>query len=584
MTKWRGRWLVGFLLVVSLLLWQTQRPQAQATVAAQINNFWNKLKVGGTDTVSNITYAFQNAAVVASGYISFGTLRGVSGYGIRDNGGTIEIKNSGGAWAAPAGGASPTATYLVQTATAAPANAQIMGSLGTGLVFNTTTTGVQTIYAGTTCTNQFPRSLGANGVATCATVNLPTDVTGLLPSTSIPAFAGDVNVTAGFNGTTLATVNGSPGSYGSATVIPTFTVNGKGLITAVANVTPQLTLTSTYFSSLSGANLTGLLAANLSGTILAANFPALTGDVTSAGGSLATSVVKIGGNAVAIGGAFTVSGAFATTLTVTGATNITLPTTGTLVSSTVTSLPSLSTVGTIGTGVWQGTVVGSTYGGTGVNNGASTITLGGNFATSGLNALTFTTTGATNVTLPTAGTLITAPVPVASGGTNIISYTTGDLIYASGATTLSKLIDAASGVLCAGGVGVAPAYCGNPTLTTPTATSLTLGTGVVLASGTPSLSSGFGAAPGLVFGNSSSFEWNVGTGGAASTGVILLGTTASHGWVCSVVDVTTQSSTVFLTKQTASTTTTASFTNYDAAGAAAAWVASDKLLIRCSQY
>lgn len=583
MTK-PSRTVSGILVATLLVFLWVARPEAQAVVAAQIQAFWTLLKAGGTDAVSNITYAFTNAAIIANGYLSFGTLRGASGYGIRDNAGTIEIKNSGGNWAAPAGGAGPNATYLVQTASGAPANAQIMGSLGTGLVFNTTITGVQSIYGGTSCTNQFPRSLSGSGAATCATVNLASDITGLLPSTSIPALAGDVNVTAGFNGTTLATVNANVGAFGSTTSIATFTVNGKGLITTAANVTPQLTITSTYFSSLSGANLTGIPTTAFTGTIQAANFPALTGDVTSAGGSLATSVVKIGGNNVTLGGALTFSGAFATTITVTGGTSVTLPTSGTLISTTITSLPSLTTIGTIGTGVWQGTVVGPTYGGTGVNNGTSTITLGGNFATSGASAVTLTTSGATNVTLPTSGTLIAAPVPVASGGTNLTSYTTGDLLYASGATTLSKLADVAAGVLCAGGVGVAPAYCQNPTLTSPTTTSLTFGSGVKANSGTPSLSSGFGASPGLVFGNSFSFEWNVGTGGAATTGTITLGTTAAHGWICSSVDITTQSTTVFLTKQTTSTTTTASFTNYNTAGAAAAWVASDHLLIRCTEY
>lgn len=67
----------------------------------------------------------------------------------------------------------------------------------------------------------------------------------------------------------------------------------------------------------------------------------------------------------------------------------------------------ITTLGTVGTGVWQGTVVGPTYGGTGVNNGAKTITLGGNLTTSGAFATTLTTTAATTVTLPTTGTLAT---------------------------------------------------------------------------------------------------------------------------------------------------------------------------------
>lgn len=46
---------------------------------------------------------------------------------------------------------------------------------------------------------------------------------------------GDVTSTG--NATTFATVNTNVGSFGSATQSPTYTVNGKGLITAAANVT-----------------------------------------------------------------------------------------------------------------------------------------------------------------------------------------------------------------------------------------------------------------------------------------------------------------------------------------------------------
>lgn len=49
--------------------------------------------------------------------------------------------------------------------------------------------------------------------------------------------------------------------------------------------------------------------------------------------------------------------------------------------------------------------------------------------------------------------------PVSHGGTGITSYTIGDLLYASGTTTLSKLSDVATGnALISGGVGVAPSY------------------------------------------------------------------------------------------------------------------------------
>lgn len=52
-------------------------------------------------------------------------------------------------------------------------------------------------------------------------------------------------------------------------------------------------------------------------------------------------------------------------------------------------------------------VVTGAQGGTGVNNSGKTITLGGNFSTSGAFALVLTITAGTNVTLPTTGTLAT---------------------------------------------------------------------------------------------------------------------------------------------------------------------------------
>ncbi len=83
-------------------------------------------------------------------------------------------------------------------------------------------------------------------------------------------------------------------------------------------------------SSGTGTNLTGIPTTGLTGILQAAQFPALTGDATTTAGSLATTVGKIGGKAVTLGGALTFSGAFGTTLTVVGTTALTLPTSGTL--------------------------------------------------------------------------------------------------------------------------------------------------------------------------------------------------------------------------------------------------------------
>lgn len=69
---------------------------------------------------------------------------------------------------------------------------------------------------------------------------------------------------------------------------------------------------------------------------------------------------------------------------------------------------------------------------------------------------------------PTALRTITWPdydgYPVIST-TAIAPYTIGDLLYASSTTALSKLADVATGqLLVSGGVGVAPAWSANPTI------------------------------------------------------------------------------------------------------------------------
>ncbi len=64
----------------------------------------------------------------------------------------------------------------------------------------------------------------------------------------------------------------------------------------------------------------------------------------------------------------------------------------------------------------------------------------------------------TGIVLP-LDTGTTGTLAAARGGTGLASYTVGDLIFASGATTLAKLADVAAGnALISGGVGVAPSW------------------------------------------------------------------------------------------------------------------------------
>ena len=78
---------------------------------------------------------------------------------------------------------------------------------------------------------------------------------------------------------------------------------------------------------------------------------------------------------------------------------------------------------------WTGTLSG-TRGGTGVNNGASTITLGGSLTTSGAFSSTFTMTAGTSVTFPTSGTLAVV------GGVG--SFTWNDISGTTQAATINN--------------------------------------------------------------------------------------------------------------------------------------------------
>ncbi len=108
--------------------------------------------------------------------------------------------------------------------------AQFLGSLGTGIVKNTTTSGVLSIAS----VGDFPIfNQSTTGTAAAWTTARTLSITGDLSYTSQP-IDGTMDVS---SVGTLSTVNASPGSYGSSTQTPTFIVNGKGLITSISNVT-----------------------------------------------------------------------------------------------------------------------------------------------------------------------------------------------------------------------------------------------------------------------------------------------------------------------------------------------------------
>lgn len=258
--------------------------------------------------------------------------------------------------------------------------------------------------------------------------------------------------------------------------------------------------------------------------------------------------VNNGTNTLTLGGNLTTVGAFDSSFTMTGATNVTFPTSGTL--ATTSQIPvitpsaltkiddtnvTLTLGGTPATALlqavsltlgWTG-ILSPTRGGTGVNNGTNTLTLGGNLTTSGAFNSVFTMTGATNVTFPTSGTLATTgqlPTPAALTKTDDTNVT-----LTLGGTPATALLQATSltlgwtGQLSVprGGTGLASAtayavLCGGTTSTSAFQSVASVGT-----SGQVLTSNGAAALP--TFQNNSA-------GFASGTKLLFVQTSAPTGW------------------------------------------------------
>lgn len=134
---------------------------------------------------------------------------GNGGGGIPDPGcaaSEIPARNPGNtAWVCTtntSGGAPTNAGYWTSAADGTLSSEKNVGALGTGLVINTS--GTPSIFAGTSCTNQFPRSISASGAATCASIDVAADVG-----------AGTLAVARGGRGITTVTDDGIDVANGS---------------------------------------------------------------------------------------------------------------------------------------------------------------------------------------------------------------------------------------------------------------------------------------------------------------------------------------------------------------------------------
>lgn len=316
---------------------------------------------------------------------------------------------------------------------------------------------------------------------------------------------------------------------GTVTSVSVVTANGVSGSVATSTTTPAITLT---LGAITPTTVNGLTITTTTGTITITSGKTLsvsdtttlaTSSITLANGkvltlsdstTLATSAITLGNgkiltvsdsatiatNAITLGGGevitFTASNAF--TLTTTGATNVTFPTSGTLITTAVATLSSLSSIGTITTGTWQASIIVGTYGGTGVNNGAKTFTYLKNMSftaadDTGVYTLptgtkTLVSTDVTTLTsLASIGTVSTGvwqatPVAVTYGGTGATSLTAHGVVI--GNTTSAVNVTTAG---TAGQVLTSNGASSDPTFQNPTSTGTTkiafVTTPVTLAAG-----------------------------------------------------------------------------------------------------
>ena len=287
----------------------------------------------------------------------------------------------------------------------------------------------------------------ANATTTPA-ITLSTTISGLLKGngTAISAATSGTDYSAGTAALTTGILK-STTSTGALTIatagdFPTLNQNTTG---TAANVTGTVAVAN---------GGTGVTSSTGSGSNVLSNTPTLVTPVL--GVASATTINKVAITAPATGSTLTIADGKTLTannsLTFSGtdASTLNIGTGGTLGTAAYTSSTSyapaagsasITTVGTISTGTWNGGVISGTYGGTGVNNGSSTLTLGGNHTNSGAYSSTFTFTGITNITFPTSGVVITTTNANLSGNSisgvkSLVMDTPETITTTTGAVTL----------------------------------------------------------------------------------------------------------------------------------------------------
>ncbi len=433
---------------------------ANASTENATNSTIVKRDANGNFSAGEITANLIGTATNVTGIID-----GVNGgTGVANNGKTITLGgniNTGAAFSTT--GTTGSNASAITFKTTAPTNL-ILPTSGTvstlsgtenlsnktinGLVPNSLATGFS--IAGGTITKTLTIADDANLSGTNTgdqTISLTGDLTG----TGTGTFS-----------TTLANSGVTAGTYGTATQVPSFIVDSKGRITGVSNVT--ISGVSSIGSELDAGKIIVGDASNLAAKVtMAGDVTINNSGITSIGTNKITTSKILNSNVTydkiqnvsasnKILGRVTAGAGVIEEIATTGAGDVVRA-----VSPTFTGAPQVPTaivssndatiantefvtraIGNISASSVSG-ILPSANGGTGVDNTGKTITLGGNLVTSGANNITLNSTAATNITLPTSGTLATvAQLNAIAGGTFSGGQITGIINPENGGTGIDN--------------------------------------------------------------------------------------------------------------------------------------------------
>jgi hypothetical protein len=317
---------------------------------------------------------------------------------------------------------------------------------------------IQNISWGAGATFQVPTiTVNSNGIITAISSGTvaTNQLSGILQAAQFPALTGDITTTAGSLATTLATVNSSIGTFGDSSHVGSFVVNAKGLITSASNI--LITPSSIGALPISGGTITGALIISgdltVNGTTTTIDSETLNvtdinitmgnvvtpTDATASGGGielLGTTTKSIiwlndGNNSWTSNVNFNLNSGLAYKINNANVLNAT-----TLGSSVVNS--SLTSVGTIVSGTWEGAIIQPSY--ISILNQNTTGQAGTVATISGL------ITNGSNITITGSGTSVSPYSISATAGGTVTSITAGTGLSGGTITTSGTISVSTNGI------------------------------------------------------------------------------------------------------------------------------------------